>query len=83
MGVLIFVFFFSIICYCFFFLAQKDLESDDIDALDAFMKSIKGGAMDTKTRIKLKRELFDLQKELKRVERLMQAAKPVLPALQV
>ena len=47
------------------------------------MKSIKGGAMDTKTRIKLKRELFDLQKELKRVERLMQAAKPALPSLQV
>ncbi len=60
---------------------QADLQSDDVDALDAFMKSIKSGAMDTKTRIKLKRELLDLQKELKRVEKLMTIAKPNLPQL--
>ncbi len=60
---------------------QQDMQSDDIDALDAFMKSIKSGVMDTKTRIRLKRELLDLQKDFKRVEKLMNVAKPNLPNL--
>ena len=63
------------------FSEKAGLESDDVDALDAFMQSIKSGAMDTKTRIKLKRELLDLQKEYKRVEKLMNIAKPNLPKL--
>ena len=37
--------------------------------------------MDTKTRINLKRELLDLQKEYKRVEKLMNIAKPNLSKL--
>ena len=45
------------------------------------MHAIKSGAMDTKTRIRLKRELLDLQKEYKRVEKLMNIAKPNLSKL--
>lgn len=58
------------------FVDSAKLESDDIDALDAYMTAIKSGAMDTKTRMKIKRQIFDLRKEQQRLQKLVNIAKP-------
>ena len=47
-----------------------------MDALDAFMANIKSGAMDTRTKMSLKRRLFDLNKEKTRLEKLANLARP-------
>ena len=55
------------------------MEADDgsgIDALDAFMASIKSGAMDTKTKIALKKDLFTLRGEQQKLIKLVNIAKP-------
>lgn len=52
------------------------MESDDIDALDAYMSAIKSGMMDTKTKMKLKRQLLELKQEEQRLRRLVNIAKP-------
>ena len=51
-------------------------ERSGLDALDAFMANIKSGAMDTRTKMSLKRRLFDLKKEKTRLEKLANVARP-------
>ena len=64
------------------FSESASLDSDDLDALDAYMTALKSGAMDTKTRMKVKRQIFDLRKEEQRLQRLVNIAKPAnLPSL--
>ncbi|CAG5127386.1 unnamed protein product [Candidula unifasciata] len=56
--------------------------SEEMDELEAYMVSIKAGAMDTKTRIQLKGELLRLRAEEQRLRRLVNIAKPAsLPPL--
>lgn len=47
-----------------------------MDALDAYMSAIKSGAMDTKTKMKLKRQLLELRKEEQKLQRMVNVAKP-------
>ncbi|CAH1791659.1 unnamed protein product [Owenia fusiformis] len=58
--------------------AKKDAEAmEDEDDLDAFMSRIKtGAAIDKKTRMKWKRQLFDLRQEEQKVRKLVNKAKP-------
>ena len=51
-------------------------ESEEVDALDAFMSAIKSGTMDTKTRLTLKRRLFEQRKEEQRLQKLVNIARP-------
>ena len=51
-------------------------DADGVDALDAFMASIKSGAMDTKTKMELKKQLFTLRTEQQRLIKLVNIAKP-------
>ena len=53
-----------------------DAQMSGLDALDAFMANIKSGAMDTKTKMALKRRKFDLEKEKAKLEKLANIAKP-------
>lgn len=58
------------------------MEADDVDALDAYMSAIKSGMMDTKTKMKLKRQLMELKQEEQKVRKLINVAKPTsLPEL--
>lgn len=53
-----------------------------MDALDAYMSAIKSGVMDTKTKMKLKRQLLELKKEEQKLQRMVNVAKPAaLPDL--
>lgn len=53
-----------------------------MDALDAYMSAIKSGVMDTKTKMKLKRQLLELKKEEQKFQRMVNVAKPAaLPDL--
>ncbi|XP_060592039.1 kanadaptin-like [Ruditapes philippinarum] len=52
------------------------MESDDVDALDAYMSAIKSGMMDTKTKMKFKRQLLELKQEEQKVRKLVNIAKP-------
>lgn len=52
------------------------MEADDVDALDAYMSAIKSGMMDTKTKMKLKRQLMELRQEEQKVRKLVNIAKP-------
>ncbi|XP_053408761.1 kanadaptin-like [Mercenaria mercenaria] len=52
------------------------MESDDVDALDAYMSAIKSGMMDTKTKMKFKRQLLELKQEEQRIRKLVNIAKP-------
>ena len=57
--------------------------SEEVDELDAYMNSIKAGAMDTKTRMRLKGELLKAKAEEQRLRRLVNIARPAsLPPLQ-
>ncbi|XP_022335105.1 kanadaptin-like [Crassostrea virginica] len=59
--------------------AKKETEAmqeDGMDALDAYMSAIKSGAMDTKTKMKLKRQLLELRKEEQKLQRMVNVAKP-------
>ena len=56
--------------------------SDDMDALDAYMNTIKSGVMDTKTRMKLKRRLLELRPQEQRLRKLVNLTRPAsLPEL--
>uniref|UniRef100_A0A0L8GLK9 Uncharacterized protein n=1 Tax=Octopus bimaculoides TaxID=37653 RepID=A0A0L8GLK9_OCTBM len=57
--------------------AEAAESNEDLDALDAYMNSIKSGMMDTKTRLKLKRRLLELRPQEQRLRKLMNIAKPV------
>jgi len=58
------------------------MEEEGIDALDAFMLSIKSGGMDSRTRMELKRRGVELRQQRLQLERLVALAKPCnLPAL--
>ena len=60
------------------------MEADDVDALDAYMLAIKSGMMDTKTKMKLKRQLMELKQEEQKVRKLVNIAKPAsLPELKI
>lgn len=65
--------------------AKKETEAmqeDGMDALDAYMSAIKSGVMDTKTKMKLKRQLLELKKEEQKLQRMVNVAKPAaLPDL--
>ena len=65
------------------FIASDALEEDSLDALDAYMSAIKAGAMDTKTKMNLKRRLLELRGEQQRIQKLANIAKPALPKLQM
>lgn len=52
------------------------MESDEIDALDAYMSAIKSGMMDTKTKMKFKRQLLELKQEEQKIRKLVNIAKP-------
>ncbi|KAL5009147.1 hypothetical protein ScPMuIL_014728 [Solemya velum] len=59
--------------------AKKDAEAvqaEDVDALDAYMMSIKSGSMDTKTKMKLKGQLLQLRQSEIKLRKLVQIAKP-------
>ena len=61
-----------------------DSETGGLDALDAFMENIKGGAMDTKTKMALKRRIFDLKREQAKLEKLADVARPAnVPAIKL
>lgn len=56
--------------------------SEDMDALDAYMQSIKSGVMDAKTRMKLKRRLLEIRPQEQRLRKLVNLTRPVsLPEL--
>lgn len=60
------------------------MESEEVDALDAYMSAIKSGMMDTKTKMKLKRQLMELKQEEQKVRKLVNIAKPAaLPEIKV
>ncbi|XP_061172890.1 kanadaptin-like [Saccostrea echinata] len=65
--------------------AKKETEAmqeEGMDALDAYMSAIKSGVMDTKTKMKLKRQLLELRKEAQKLQKLINVAKPAaLPEL--
>ncbi|GFO30162.1 kanadaptin [Plakobranchus ocellatus] len=52
------------------------LVSEEMDELDAYMVSIKSGAMDTKTRMQLKGNLMRLKTEEQKLRKLVNIAKP-------
>jgi len=52
------------------------MEDDGIDALDAFMMSIKSGGMDSKTRLELKRRAVELRQQRAQLDRLVALARP-------
>ncbi|GFR62225.1 kanadaptin [Elysia marginata] len=52
------------------------LVSEEMDELDAYMVSIKSGAMDTKTRMQLKGDLMRLKIEEQKLRKLVNIAKP-------
>ncbi|XP_046545133.1 kanadaptin-like isoform X2 [Haliotis rubra] len=57
-------------------------DNEEVDALDAYMSAIKSGVMDTKTKMKLKRQLIELKQEEQKLRRLVNLAKPAsLPEL--
>ena len=67
---------------CLYFVSESDaIEAEEMDALDAFMCTIKSGSMDMKTKMSLKRTLVELRREQMRLQKLVNIAKPVLPAL--
>jgi len=58
------------------------MEEEGMDALDAFMMSIKSGGMDSKTRMELKRRRVELRQERVQLQRLTTLARPcTLPPL--
>ncbi|WAR04696.1 NADAP-like protein [Mya arenaria] len=60
------------------------MDSDDVDALDAYMSAIKSGMMDTKTKMKLKTQLMELKQQEQRLRKLVNLAKPAtLPEVSV
>jgi len=61
---------------------KASMEEEGVDALDAFMMSIKSGGMDTRTRMELKRRGVELRQQRLQLERLVALAKPCsLPRL--
>jgi len=52
------------------------MEEEGIDALDAFMLSIKSGGMDSRTRMELKRRGVELRQQRVQLERLVKLAEP-------
>ena len=58
------------------------MQDEAMDALDAFMMSIKSGGMDSKTRMELKRRGVELRQQRTQLECLVALAKPCsLPPL--
>jgi len=61
---------------------KASMEDEGMDALDAFMMSIKSGGMDSKTRVELKRRGVELRQQRTQLERLVALARPCnLPPL--
>ena len=59
------------------------MDSEDVDALDAYMKAIKSGMMDSRTKMSLKRRMMELRQEEQKVRKLVNITKPAsLPELQ-
>ncbi|XP_060067559.1 kanadaptin-like [Ylistrum balloti] len=62
--------------------AAAAMTEGEVDALDAYMSAIKSGMMDTKTKMKLKRQLMELKQEEQKTRKLVNIAKPaMLPEL--
>ena len=58
------------------------MEQEGVDALDAFMLSIKSGGMDSRTRMELKRRGVELRQQRAQLQGLVAVAKPCsLPPL--
>jgi len=61
---------------------KASMEEEGVDALDAFMLSIKSGGMDSRTRMELKRRGVELRQQRAQLQRLAAVAKPCsLPPL--
>ena len=61
---------------------KASMEEEGVDALDAFMLSIKSGGMDSRTRMELKRRGVELRQQRAQLQRLVAVAKPCsLPPL--
>lgn len=56
--------------------AAAAMTDGELDALDAYMSAIKSGMMDTKTKMKLKRQLMELKQEEQKTRKLVNIAKP-------
>jgi len=52
------------------------VEVSGVDALDAFMMSIKSGGMDSRTRMELKRRALELRQQRSQLQRLAALARP-------
>lgn len=62
--------------------AQAYNDEEGLDAIDAFMESLKTGTtLDTRTKMKIKRELFELKQQRQKLAKLINIAKPSLPKL--
>ncbi|KAL4228390.1 Kanadaptin [Mactra antiquata] len=58
------------------------MDNEEVDALDAYMNAIKSGMMDTKTKMKFKRQVMELKQEEQKLRKLVNIAKPAsLPEL--
>ena len=55
---------------------MAEITAEEDDALEAYMSAIKRGAMDTKTKMKLKSRLLELKQEKHKLGQLMNIAKP-------
>jgi hypothetical protein len=55
---------------------MEAMQDDGLDALDAYMSAIRSGAMDTKTKMKLKRQLLELKREEQKLQKMINVAKP-------
>lgn len=63
--------------------AREGAEEEGVDALDAFMMSIKaGGTLDVKTRTELKHRLVMLRQQVQQLERLVNVARPATEGME-
>jgi len=61
---------------------KASMEDSGVDALDAFMMSMKSGGMDSRTRMELKRRAVELRQQQTQLQRLAALARPCsLPPL--
>ena len=64
------------VCVCGTVAEKASMEDEGLDALDAFMMSMKSGGMDSRTRMELKRRAVELRQQRVQLERLAAVAKP-------
>ncbi|ESO04654.1 hypothetical protein HELRODRAFT_111661 [Helobdella robusta] len=55
---------------------KEDDDEEEVDVLDAFMKSIKSGGLDVRTKMEMKRKLLELKHQKMRLQSLVALSKP-------